>query len=153
MWPLSWTQRTIGSRYDWTPQHVKLLLSPALYLNSLDPSRFILMAGVQSTTTGWRLTALTCTQSDGARKQGTLCNTRMVRNTHWPQHFPSICFMLKFEHVLNFSQGPLQRSKGPRGEPDRHDRHVSTLHESFCPSSSPQAHEHSPVSLETELLL
>lgn len=62
------------------------------------------MAGVQSTTTGWRLTALTCTPSDGVRKQGTRCNTRMVRNTHWPQHFRSpICFMLKFEDVLNFS--------------------------------------------------
>lgn len=62
------------------------------------------MAGVQSTTTGWRLTALTCTQWDGVRKQGTRCNIQMVRNTIWPQQFGSnICFMLKYEDLLNFS--------------------------------------------------
>lgn len=72
-------------RLDRCPIGLQLPLSPAPHLNSLVAPRSISMAGVQSMTTGWRLTARTCTPLDGVRKPGTRCNTQMVRNIHQPQ--------------------------------------------------------------------
>lgn len=96
--PRSWTPRTTDSKYTMClhPQMSALnstaiceLKWPLIRL----PCRSTLMAGVQSTTIGWRQTAPTCTLSGGVRKLDIHYSTLMVKLLTLPHSTP-VSFLL-----------------------------------------------------------